>query len=237
KILFVFAIALEFVFVPLFLKAMWPNKTKKSLALKMVCTTLFVLVGLLAVQITGNTSGFALLMMLGLILGATGDFFLHVSPKPASLVTGAMSFLAGHLVYIFAFRWVMIKYIPDVNFISPLEIAVIALVYVGFIGYSFYKGSDFGAMLIPVVFYAAVLITTFVKASVLGVRLLAASVPNAAFMSGLLMSGALLFFISDTLWSVINFNGHKKNRPLKYVNIITYYGAQILLACTILVIS
>lgn len=237
KILLVFAIVLEFVFVPLFLKAMWPKKTRKSLALKMVCTALFVSIGFLAVQIAGNTSGFAFLMILGLILGASGDFFLHVSGKPASLIAGSISFLAGHVVYICAFRWVMMKYIPEVSFISPIEIVVIAFIYAGFIGYSFYKRIDFGAMLVPVVFYAAVLITTFVKASSLGIRLVTASLPNAVLMSVLLIGGALLFFISDTLWGNINFNGQKKNRPMKNINIITYYAAQVLLACTILVIS
>ena len=60
KVLLVSAIALEFVFVPLFLKAMWPQKTKKSLALKMVCTALFISVGFLAVKISGNTTAFGL---------------------------------------------------------------------------------------------------------------------------------------------------------------------------------
>lgn len=237
KILLVLAIMLEFVFVPLFLKAMWPNKTKKSLALKMVCTALFLSVGFLAVQIAGNTSGFAFLMIVGLVFGATGDFFLHVSGKPAPLIIGIMSFLAGHISYIFAFRWVMIKYIPEISFISPTEIIVIVLIYATFICYSFYKHVDFGAMLVPAIIYAAVLITTFVKASALGIRLVATSVPNAALISVLLIGGSLLFFISDTLWGNINFNGHKKNRPMKNVNIITYYGAQMMLACTILVIS
>lgn len=237
KILLALAIALEFVFVPLFLKAMWPKKTKKSLALKMVCSALFVSVGFLAVRIAGNSSDFAFLMMLGLTLGCIGDFFLHVSDKAATLIVGSMSFLAGHIVYICAFQWVMTEYMPELSFFSPVEITIIALFYVGFVSYSFYKRRDFGAMFVPVMLYAVVLITTFVKASSLGMRLLGTSLPNAAIMSALIFSGGLMFFISDTLWSVTKFSRHKKNRPMKYVNIITYYAAQVLLACTILVVS
>lgn len=237
KILLVLAITLEFVFVPLFLKAMWPNKTKKSLALKMVCTALFLSVGFLAVQIAGNTSGFAFLMIVGLVLGATGDFFLHVSDKSVSLLVGAMSFLAGHVTYICAFQWVMTEYMPEVNFFSPVEITIIALIYTMFFGYSFYKRSGFGVMFVPIMLYGVVLITTFVKASSLGIRLLATSIPNAPLMSVLIIGGGLLFFISDALWAATKFSRYKKNRPMKYVNIITYYAAQVMLACTILVIS
>lgn len=237
KVLLALAIALEFVFVPLFLKAMWPKKTKKSLALKMVCAALFVLIGFFALKIADNTSAYAWLMMCGLLFGAMGDFFLHVNSKPAFLVTGVMSFLAGHVLYIFAFRWAMTQYFPAVKVVGPIEIAVIVLIYSIFIGYSFYKHVDYGALLVPAILYAAVLITTFVMASSLGIRLVAASIPNATLMCTLLIGGALQFFISDSLWGNINFNGHRKNRPMKNINIITYFGAQVLLACTILVIS
>ena len=237
KTLLISAIALEFVFVPLFLKAMWPKKTKKSLVLKMVCTLLFISVGFLAVKITGNTTIFASLMLWGLVLGGVGDFFLHAGSKPAFFIVGLTSFLAGHICYIAAFWQVVIKNFPEVSFISPLEITAIVLIYAGFVSYSFYKHIDYGVALVPVILYAATLITMFVKASSLGIRLEIASIPNAGLICVILIGGALQFFMSDSLWANINFNGHKKNRPMKYANIITYFGAQVLLACTILVIS
>jgi len=237
KIFLVLAIALEFVFVPLFLKAMWPKKTKKSLALKMVCTMLFISIGFLAVKITGNTTMFASLMLWGLVLGGIGDFFLHAGSKPAFFIVGLTSFLAGHICYISAFWWVVTKYFPEVRFISPLEITAIVVIYAGFVGYSFYKHIDFGVALVPVILYSATLTTMFVKASSLGIRLAIASIPNAALICVILIAGSLQFLMSDSLWANINFNGHKKSRPMKNANIITYFGAQVLLACTILVIS
>jgi uncharacterized membrane protein YhhN len=231
------AIALEFVFVPLFLKAMWPKKTKKSLALKMVCTMLFISIGVLAIKISGNTTAFASLMLCGLVLGGVGDFFLHVSSKQAFFILGLTSFLAGHICYISAYWWVVTKYFPEVSFFSPLEITAVVLIYSGFLGYSFYKRTDYGVVLVPVLFYGATLITMLVKASSLGIRLAIESKPNALLICFILIGGALQFFISDSLWANINFNGHKKNRPMKNANIITYFGAQMCLACTILVRS
>ncbi|MEI6577995.1 MAG: lysoplasmalogenase family protein [Eubacteriales bacterium] len=237
KILLALAVALEFLFVPLFLKAMWPKKTKKSLALKMVCTFLFISTGFLAVAISGNTTAFAHLMLSGLVLGGVGDFFLHASSKPAFFITGLMSFLCGHICYISAFWWVTKQYFPGVNFINPAEMGAILLIYASFVIYAIYKKNDFGSALVPVILYAASLITMFVKASSLGIRLATVSTPNATLICIVLIGGALQFFMSDSLWANINFNGHKKSRSMKNANIITYFGAQVLLACTILVIS
>ena len=41
KVLFALCVALEFVFVPLFLKYSWPDKCWKSFGYKMVCSALF----------------------------------------------------------------------------------------------------------------------------------------------------------------------------------------------------
>ena len=46
--------------VPFFLKAGWPKKTRKSLLLKMICSTLFILVGVLAIVLAGQFSRYAL---------------------------------------------------------------------------------------------------------------------------------------------------------------------------------
>ncbi len=60
---------------PVFLKYQWPDRTVKSHIMKMVCASLFVAVGGLSMVISGNTSDFAITMMLGLILGFIGDYF------------------------------------------------------------------------------------------------------------------------------------------------------------------
>lgn len=237
KILLLLSIVLEFVFVPLFLKAMWPNKTKKSLALKMICATLFLFTGLLAVKISGNSSEFAALMLLGLLFGFLGDFFLHVGSKLIYFILGLLSFWGGHLFYISAYWSATGKFFPSVRFFDPAEISFILLLYGAFIAYSIMKKADFGKALVPVLIYAASLIIMFVKAAALGIRFAAGSKPGALMICVFLIGGAMQFLISDTLWATINFMGLKKNRPMKNANIITYFGAQIFLACTILVIK
>ena len=101
--LFAAAAALEFVFVPWFLKAMWPEKTRKSLLLKMVCATLYVCMGVCAALISGNKSLFAQFMLAGLMLGWVGDFFLHAGKKLVFFILGLVSFLTGHLCYLCAY--------------------------------------------------------------------------------------------------------------------------------------
>ena len=58
-ILFILAVAAEFVTVPLFLKYSWPKKCWKSFGVKMICSALFFLAGLLAVKISGNHTPYA----------------------------------------------------------------------------------------------------------------------------------------------------------------------------------
>ena len=53
----------EFVFVPWFLKVMWPNASKKSLLLKMICASLFVAVGVLSIYIADNHTEYAYTML------------------------------------------------------------------------------------------------------------------------------------------------------------------------------
>ena len=69
KILFALCVALEFVFVPLFLKYSWPEKCWKSFGYKMVCSALFFAAGLLAAKISGNHTDYAKLILWGLALG------------------------------------------------------------------------------------------------------------------------------------------------------------------------
>ena len=237
KILFVSAIAFEFIFVPMFLKAMWPNRSKKSLALKMVCSTLFVFTGLLAIKISDSSSSFANFIILGLIFGWLGDFFLHVSSKVIYFLIGLLSFLAGHIFYIYAYCWAIGRYFPGVKFFNVAETAAFIFVFGIAVLYAVLHKMKFGMSLIPITTYTAILILMFTKASSLGLRMVFESMQNAKLICAMLMLGALLFVISDSLLGIMMFNGKKNSHPMKVINIITYFSAQILLACTILFIS
>jgi len=234
---FAAAAALEFVFVPWFLKAMWPEKTTKSLLLKMVCATLFVCMGVCAMLISGNTSLFAQFMLAGLVFGWGGDFFLHVSKKLAFFILGLVSFLTGHLCYLSAYISASHHLFPEKKAVSPVSIVIITLLFAAGAVFAKKKKMHFGKRLVPVIFYALTLMSMLVLASALGLRILLEGQPGAALKGVVLAAGALLFFVSDSLWAAINFTRNRKNRALKNANIITYFAGQMLLASTILLIQ
>lgn len=72
------AIALEVVFVPLFLKIEWPNRTYRSLACKQICSALFLIVGLCAIFYAKNDSAYAWLVLSALLCSFLGDALLHL---------------------------------------------------------------------------------------------------------------------------------------------------------------
>ena len=195
--------------VPFFLKAGWPKKTKKSLLLKMICSTLFILVGVLSILLAGRFSHYALWILCGLGFSWLGDFFLHVSSKMLYFLLGLFSFLTAHIFYVVAFCTALQKTFPEAGFFNPYECLCIAAVVI--IG----------------------LVTMMVKASSLGIRCLIAGTPLCGAAAAVLIVGSLCFVLSDATLAMLNF-GPKKTFPLKCFNIGTYYAAQVLLASTIL---
>ena len=73
-------VLVEVLFVPLYLKKMWPTKNWGSLGYKMVCATAYLA---LAAVITANVgvNKYALMMLGGFAFSWLGDFTLHI-PKP-----------------------------------------------------------------------------------------------------------------------------------------------------------
>ena len=235
--LFAAAAALEFVFVPWFLKAMWPEKTRKSLLLKMVCATLYVCMGVCAALISGNKSLFAQFMLAGLMFGWVGDFFLHAGKKLVFFILGLVSFLTGHLCYLCAYISASRHLFPEKKAVSPVSFAMVALLFAAGALFARRKKMHFGRRLVPVILYALTLMAMLVLAWALGLRILLAGHAGALQNSLVLAAGALLFFISDSLWASVNFTRDRKNRALKNANIITYFAGQMLLSSTILLIK
>ncbi len=234
KVLLALVIALQFVFVPWFLKAMWPEKNKKSLALKMVCAALFLFTGILAQKISANTTPYAFWMTLGLVFGFIGDFFLHAGSKMGYYIAGVMAFLTGHCCFITAFNGASEKLLPGPGFFEPGEIIAFAGLVLAMIIFVIKKKLRLGPILIPTFVYASVLITMMIKGCSLGLRAFLSPAYGVAAL--LPATGAFLFFVSDVLWANVNFNNNKQNRPMKNANIITYFAGQVLLACSMLVI-
>ncbi len=239
KILFVVAVAAEFVFVPLFLKYSWPDKCWKSFGFKMVCSALFFFAGLLATKISGHSaeaSPYTKLILWGLFLGWVGDMFLHlITDKIAVFGVGLFAFLGGHICYIFAFQKVIAQRYPDKPFFAWYEIVgVIVLVALVLLFAVVKKIKAKAYMAIPVVLYAGTISAMLAKAIRLCVgEWLYGLNDNIVMICITVALGAVLFVLSDGSLGLILFGGQKKNRPLKIFNIVTYFTAQILLASSI----
>ncbi|MDR0315116.1 MAG: lysoplasmalogenase [Oscillospiraceae bacterium] len=234
KFIFVAAIVIESIFVPLFLKAQWPEKTNKSLLYKMICATMFMTAAAMAVLISGNSSYFVKLLLAALALGWVGDLFLHLRGGKVTYVIGGMAFLSGHVIYTKAYidmcksvdaGWSFFNTWHIVSFLAIMT-AVIILISAK------YKKLD-KAFALPWVFYSAVLTIMFIVSISFSVTFISSGYIPLALMIGI---GATLFTISDATIAVLDF-GEVKSFPLKCVNIVTYFAGQTILASSILFLN
>lgn len=238
KILLAVCVIVEIIFIPLYLKAFWPKPNKKSLRFKMICSAAFVCTGLLSIYIAGNRSPYAISILTGLICGFIGDYFLHAKGTMKFFITGGTFFGAGHAAYIVAF----IRAIPSVDsnmgYITVREIIAFAVMFILF-SIVMIKKFKFETTFLKVVtfLYGIFLLTMLIKAVVLGTAYLNSGLENGVLIFIWLTLGGCLFFMSDFSLAVMLLGGHNENRKLKVFNIITYFGAQMLLASSILFIN
>ncbi len=236
-ILFAGCFVLQCFTTPLFLKLSWPTRSMKSLTAKMVSATLFVSVGYLSVNIAGNKSDFATTMIIGLLLGWIGDFFLH-SDRNTFFGIGFVSFFAGHIAYITAYVRALNTFEGYNNFNTIEIIAFVVLVAVALYVFKRFK-LEFSIKFLKyaVIMYTAILISMFIKATSLGVNFMLNGGEKGILALLVLSFGSLLFLLSDATIGILMFGGQKKNRPLKIFNIVTYFAGQMLLASSILFIN
>lgn len=200
---------------------------------------MFVSIGVLSMFIAGNFSSYAMTMLVGLVLGWIGDYFLHAKPSNAYFVTGFISFLVGHIFYIVAYVKALPALFSDYKMfnIPELIIGVIVLV-IAFIVMKVIKMKmtpkvvAFGIWL-----YFCVLTFMFVKATALGFHQWQSGAEGGILPFVVLTLGSFFFVLSDASLGVIMFAGQRKNYPLKIFNIVTYFWGQIMLASSILFIN
>ena len=237
NILFLVSVPLEFIFVPWYLKALWPVKNAKSLRLKMVCAGLYVLMSVCAIQISGSFTGYAMLMLCGALSGFLGDYFLHAKGTTKYFVLGLTSFLAGHVFYLTAFIRRLSEF-AGYKMINAYELTAFAVIMAAYILIAVKVKMRFKpkALLGACALYAVILIWMFIKACVLAIGLAGTGVRYGAVAGVLLIFGSLNFLLSDASLCVILFAGYKGSYPLKIFNIVTYFAAQAALAATIIVV-
>lgn len=156
-------------------------------------------------------------VVLALLAGLSGDVFLMFPKKQSFFLPGLLSFLLGHLAYIYIF--ITVTNIFEQFKLVYLFIFVPYLLY-GFFVYKILRPT-IGKMLIPVCVYAMIL-------AIMGIcsfgSLFISPLPYAL----LPIVGSLLFMISDTALAFTMFT------PKKFsgVFVMTTYGlAQLFLVC------
>jgi len=229
--------AAELLFVPLFLKYSREEKNYKSLVFKMICASLFVAAGVFATLSAERADDFGILMIAGLCTCWLGDLLLHIPPKKRDLfLFGTLSFLCGHLFYITAFSRAIARIFPGISYFDGLEIAAFCIMELGLLIILKLLKMKMGRTAAVVLPYGAVIIVMGIKAQSLGLRMLLAELPQGKLMVALTAVGVVSFFLSDMLLGFLRFKTHRPHFGIKVINIVTYFGAQICLAATILLV-
>lgn len=237
KIIFAITIIAEFFTVPMFLKYYWPNKCKQSLMYKMISATLFVICGICAMKIAKNNTSYAYLMILGLVFGWLGDLLLHsLKDKMLHFVLGVVAFLIGHLFYIAAFYHALKTLRPDAKLINWYDFVAIGIVLAIVVLYVVVRHiyQKKGPMVVGLLLYGIFLTYMVVKAVLYMYAEWSYGI-NDTMVPALITTGigSVFFFLSDlSLFFILT--GDEVKRGMRIFNIITYFIAQILLACTIL---
>lgn len=238
-VLIAVAAIIECIFAPLFSIAQRPGKSKKSLTYKMICATMFLLIGVLAFILSGNESVFAKYMLIGLAFSWVGDLFLHLNGKVCFSI-GFASFATAHIWYLCAYYNATKMYFPERKFITVIEVVIILAVMVATaLFYTLHKKMSIKSPgMIASLAYGFVLIPMTVKATALSLDYILDGYPNAAIAGAMLTFGAIAFFLSDASLALLMFNKPDKgNHKLKDFNVATYFIGQTLLALTILFIG
>lgn len=234
-----------FIFVPLYDKAYWPEPTKKSLTCKMIAATMFVAIGVIGMFMTDNTSQYAKMMIIGLLLGWFGDLFMHIphppgNPRMSVVYIGAGGFLIGHIFYVAAFFKSTVAITGNNKFFSIPEIIAFFIIFIAFAlmlepVFKFKFANRF--MQIALYIYSIFLVIMLVKACNFGITYFTSGSENGLYGMLILLVGGILFFISDLTLGIRLIGGGKGNKTIKTVSLYAYFMAQLLLSTSILFIK
>lgn len=237
KIIYIIAVALECVFVPLFLKYAWPTKCKTSLIMKTIASTMFIITGVCSVFIAGKFTPYSRFIIIGLIFGMLGDILLHLlTDKQIVFAGGLFAFLIGHIFYIIAYKKALDFYTPGAKIFDWRAVIAILVILFSCIIYAIMTDMKFGIATIPVLMYAVTISIMLVTAFQLGARVFLEGFDHDVAILCTVSLGSLLFMLSDATLSILLFGGQEKNRPLKIFNILTYYAGQVLIGTSIIYI-
>lgn len=190
---------------------------KKRLVLKSLCSLMFWLFSWIMLwYVNTDVVPFTAFMIAGFTLSVLGDVLLAFK-SGHSFILGLLAFFLAHIAY-------SVSFIMRYGFTTSSLIAftVISLVFFSVINFS--GLFELKEMRIPANLY--LFIISFMLANAISALF---SLEQGLFPALLTAFGALLFFISDSFLAYEKFSS-KPCIALEKPVLITYYGAQILLA-------
>ena len=160
------------------------------------------------------------LIVVGLIFGWCGDILLLRPKVEMRFLGGMVSFMLGHILYIFAF----FKQIRGEGIVIPYFLMYLAFLVLYSLVLIFKLMPSLGDMKIPVIVYCGVIVVM----SLGGYLILASS--SGLFLGNpvLVFIGSLIFIISDSLYAWVSFKNNFKHGYA--LVILTYSLAQIFIA-------
>ena len=207
-----------------FIKTEYDGKMSKATVLKGLASAFFVLLG--ARCYAENRTGFGRLILSGLILGMVGDIFLNLRSQFSGAASqkvfavGILAFLSGHFLYIAA----LITQNAAIVLPALLTAGILSILAIPPLMKRITAPSR-GLKLFGYV-YLVIVIAMFSCAAVLFIR------DSAQLLTTLFAIGGLLFVVSDFIMIYYSFG--KKIKPLRAINLLSYYAAQLLIALCIL---
>ena len=207
-----------------FIKTEYDGKMSKATVLKGLASAFFVLLG--ALCYAENRTGFGRLILSGLILGMVGDIFLNLRSQFSGAASqkvfavGILAFLSGHFLYIAA----LITQNAAIVLPALLTAGILSILAIPPLMERITAPSR-GLKLFGYV-YLVIVIAMFSCAAVLFIR------DSAQLLTTLFAIGGLLFVVSDFIMIYYSFG--KKIKPLRAINLLSYYAAQLLIALCIL---
>ena len=225
------SIALGLVFFVLFVIKCHKQRSVGGVFLKNAISAFFIITAVIALADKPSEFQYGILILAGLVFGMLGDIYLdqkwvYPADDKKYLYAGFISFAIGHLFYIPAII------INARNYGLELKYLWIAAAFAVFVS-AFVLISEkptkqhFGEFKITVMLYGLVV------AGMAGVSMVAAvCTKQPRFICCAI--GGVMFLLSDLILSPMYFGPKEKNNPTNFfINHLTYYIAQYLLAFSI----
>ena len=219
----------ECAFAPMYLVAIKPGFSTKTLILKMICSLIFTFTGIACAFATGGFDGiYPKFMVIAFACSFLGDVLLHMKENIVRYIIGGCGFLAAHVLFIISFIKTGASLSDNAKIFALrngiIMAAVLILTGVLYVALKLKAGK----LLAPIILYVTVLSFMFSKAVDVSVALWnSGNIPGAVCVT----AGAGLFVFSDLMLGM-GFFGDKSYKK-QVINMAAYYPAQMLLALSI----